>query len=535
MRLSALLLFVMAHGAAAQTLVRSHVGPAGSGFAIADIGDLDGDGHGDYVSGAFGASAVVAYSSAAQAPLWVASVPGGGLGFSVSAAGDVNADGVEDVIAADTLGNRVLIFDGRNGNQLQVLPAPAGASQFGTAVSHVGDVTGDGRSDLIVGAGGGVGHVYLFSGSDGALLATVAGPAEGSRFGAGLAGTRDLDGDGKRDFIVGAPGANGNLGRAYVYSGATRASLFELAPQANGAGNFGQFFVADAGDVDADGITDLYVGSYTETSGGAAYVFSGRDGQRLHRFLGSSSEAIGPGRGAGDVDGDGRADIIVGGYLYGGSGRLQGGRITLFSGASGAVIARVDGTRVGGQFGFDATGVGDVTGDGRVDFIVASPPANTVDLYAGNGAVLPDPPAFDIVAGLGGAWFEPATDGQGFFLEVNPVAGIIAGGWYTFASLAGGSDAQRWFTVLGSYTGDSAQLDVFLTRGGAFDAGPAPRTDQVGSVVLRFENCTQATASYALRESAITGVGSATEGALRQGEIPLQRLTPNVSCVDAQP
>lgn len=377
------LLASLARAQPAADLVRSYTGCCNMGWGVADVTDLDGDSRRDFVAGAPGGSRVVAYSSASATPLWT-SAPGiGSFGWSISDAGDRDGDLRSEIVAGAPNaagGGAARVLSGADGQVVLVLPLPSGASQYGYAVSALPDLDGDMIGELLVGAPGGNGAVYVQSGSDGSLLRTQTGTAA-SQFGSGVSSIADIDGDQMRDYVVGAP--NDGPGRAYVYSGASGALLHTLSAQSTGS-RFGEFFVADAGDVDADGTTDIYVGAYGETGGnGAAYVFSGATGLRIHRIAGTPGEGLGPGRSAGDVDGDGHADIIVGAYTYSGGGVSQGGRIGIFSGADLSFLTRVNGTRPGGQFGFDAVGIGDVTGDGRLDFIVASSPASTVDLFAG--------------------------------------------------------------------------------------------------------------------------------------------------------
>lgn len=363
-------------------LVHSYTGCCGLGFAVADVADLDGDGRRDFVTSAPNGGQVVAYSALSTTPLWTATPGLGNFGWSISDAGDLDGDLLSEVVAGGpaAAGGAVRVLSGLTGEVSLVVPRPAGATLYGYAVSSLPDLNGDDIGELLVGAPGGNGAVYVQSGSDGSVLRTQTGVA-GSEFGAGLASLADVDGDGFRDYVVGAPGDG--VGRAYVYSGATGALLHTLEAQSAG-GRFGDFLVADAGDVDADHTTDIYVGAYNEDAeSGAAYVFSGSTGLRLYRFAGAAGEGMAPGRGAGDVDGDGHADIIVGAYYYSGNGVNLGGRIEIFSGADGSVLTRVYGTRPSGLFGYDAVGLGDVTGDGLLDFIVGSSPANTVDLFSG--------------------------------------------------------------------------------------------------------------------------------------------------------
>ncbi len=533
-RVLILSLLALPFAVGAQTLTRSYSGVGGYGWAVADTPDLDGDGRRDFIVGANGAGQVSAQSSANGQRLWQATLAGSDLGWALSAAGNIDGDGPNDVIAGAPTrsGSGVArLLSGRDGMLLTEIAAPAGSSLFGWAVGQIGDIDADGRGDVLVGAPGGVGNAHIFSGRSGGLIATVTGPQTGGQYGAGIAGLSDLDGDGIREFVVGAPRAAG--GRAYVYSGATRALLFTLNAAIAG-GEFGGFFVADAGDVDADGISDVYVGAPAESNNnGAAYVFSGRTGGRLIYVRGSAGEGLGCGRSAGDVNGDGHADLMVGSYLYGGAGVAQGGRATVFSGADSSVLARVNGTRARGQFGFDAVGLGDVSGDGRLDFIVASSPANAVDLFAG---AIDRSPVLALNAGLSGAWSSPAVSKQGLFFDVQRQLKLITGAWFTHSSLAPASGVGlRWFTVLGPIDSDRAELTIYYTRGAAFDTPAAVTTSVVGTMSLQFLDCTHASAGYVVHENAITGQGDPTLGALRNGVLSLNRVTPDVLCLSSPP
>lgn len=128
---------------------------------------------------------------------------------------------------------------------------------------------------------------------------------------------------------------------------------------------------------------------------------------------------------------------------------------------------------------------------------------------------------FVINPGLNDAWYEPATNGQGFFITVYPEKGTVFVGWFTFDMdfpgqdvIAGLGDAcQRWLTAQGPYDGKRADLVVYNSSGGLFDSVLAvPQLEPIGSITLQFENCTNGTVSYDLP----------TYGLM--GEIPIQRV-----------
>jgi hypothetical protein len=130
--------------------------------------------------------------------------------------------------------------------------------------------------------------------------------------------------------------------------------------------------------------------------------------------------------------------------------------------------------------------------------------------------------------GLSGSWYEYATSGQGFEIEIfpdlpAPGSGFVFVSWFTFAaSAAGGADHQRWYTLSGSLSAgtSSAQLAIAQNTGGNFDALPVTHSVQVGTATLSFSSCTQGTLDYAF-----------TDGSGRHGSIPITRITQNVTCV----
>ncbi|HEU5163173.1 MAG TPA: hypothetical protein VFV54_08525, partial [Thermoanaerobaculia bacterium] len=248
--------------------------------------------------------------------------------------------------------------------------------QFGRHTSAAGDMNGDGFADVFVGApadADGAGTATVFSGNDGAALLTLKGEKAGDAFGSTLAGA-----EGKRRLLmVGAPGAGPRgTGRVYVYKALDAKPAFTMDSDETG-GAFGAMFMSVLGDVDGDRTADLYVSDWANNangrSTGRAYVYSGSDGKALFTHTG---EAAGDGFGigvadAGDVDRDGAADLVIGAWQHA-SAALSGGKVYVYSGRTQKLLRTITGRIPGETFGFDTTNLGDVDGDGAVDFLLTS-------------------------------------------------------------------------------------------------------------------------------------------------------------------
>jgi Ca2+-binding RTX toxin-like protein len=212
-------------------------------------------------------------------------------------------------------------------------------------------------------------------------------PQADAGFGTSVAGVGDVNGDGKTDFVVGAPGqtADGNpgQGQAFVFSGADRSLLYRVddpMPQANA--RFGQA-VAGVGDVNGDDIPDLLVGAPEQTVKGIdrqgwAFVFSGASGSLLYSLdtpIPAERASFGASvADAGDVNGDNIPDLLIGAPSQDGPDLGGQGRAFVFSGADGRPILTLNFPRSeGGSFGRSVAGAGDVTGDGIPDFLVGMP------------------------------------------------------------------------------------------------------------------------------------------------------------------
>jgi hypothetical protein len=336
------------------------VTPLGASYnAVDGLGDIDGDGLGEVVVGTPGAVVVVlirgdpfpiitlerrgiarihAGSSTSIIDV-VGDVEGELFGAAVAGVGDLNGDTVPDFVVGapradpDLQTGRIAAFSGATGELLWELRGFKDA-QFGIAADGLGDVNQDQHPDVVVGArfalGGGL--VVVINGFTGKELYRVFPPGPSELFGSSVAGVGDVDGDGKPDFIVGAPGAGGVPGKAYVYAGETGTLLFALTDGSPG---------------------DLF---------GLAVA------------------------GAGDIDADGRPDMLVGAP----QARREGvpvGSVFVFSGATAALLLRLHGEQAGDLFGNAVDSVGDVTGDGVPEFVVGAPgTSQSLPLFATGSA-----------------------------------------------------------------------------------------------------------------------------------------------------
>jgi len=250
---------------------------------------------------------------------------------------------------------------------------------FGRSVSDAGDINGDGYPDVIAGApdddnnGSNSGSARVFSGKNGGILYTFNGDSAGDRFGA-VSGAGDVNNDGYADVIVGASGDDNNgsnSGSARVFNGNTGTILYTFNGDSSGDG-FGA--VSGAGDVNNDGYADLIVGAYqddnTGTDSGSARIFSGNNGAILYTLNGNSAfDVFGFSvRDAGDVNNDSYDDVIIGAF----GDNNSRGSANVISGKTGMILYTFNGDNPNDEFGISVSGVGDVNNDGYADVAVGA-------------------------------------------------------------------------------------------------------------------------------------------------------------------
>ena len=390
------------------------------GGSVATAGDVNGDGYDDVIVGAalysHGQSSegrAFVYEGSAVGlstrPAWSAEGDQAAayFGHAVATAGDVNGDGYDDVIVGADL------FDGGQDNEGKAFAyygSPSGLSAtpnwtaegnqldaiFGSSVGTAGDVNGDGYDDVIVGAlewtngQSGEGAAFVYLGSPSGLSTGPAWTAQGDQvsaeFGSAVGMAGDVNGDGYDDVIVGATEydhGQTDEGAAFVFQGSATGLSTAASWMGESNADSSRFGVSagTAGDVNGDGFSDVVVGAYTYLPGGRAYAYYGSPlGLSLSpNWIGKTSQS-GADLGisvasAGDTNGDGFDDVLVGANLFDHGQTDEGRAFTFLGSASGlagtpAWIAEAD--QDGAYFGFSTAGAGDVNGDALADRIVGA-------------------------------------------------------------------------------------------------------------------------------------------------------------------
>jgi hypothetical protein len=219
---------------------------------------------------------------------------------------------------------------------------------------------------------------------------TWRGDQAGERFGWAISQLADIDRDGVQEAIIGAVGHVDDQGRPNGHTDVRSGRTGKLIYRFDGApDDVHGYAMADAGDVNRDGVHDIAVGATGERQlaclatprPGRVYVYSGRTGRELLRVEGEADgDQFGAAVGAaGDVDRDGRADLVVGAPCHDGPAGADAGKAYVVSGRTGRVLRTHDGAAAGDALGWGAAGLGDVTGDRRDDYIVGAKDAGPGD------------------------------------------------------------------------------------------------------------------------------------------------------------
>lgn len=352
---------------------------------------------------------------------------GGRFGFALASLGDLDGDGLADM-SAGAPGNHDgagLVFIGRNNggdHQYQVQGSPG--EQLGSALAGLGDVGSDGAPDLVAGApgaNGGAGAAYVVFGradtSDTTTIMTsslggtstegfaITGARGGNHAGSSVAAAGYVNGDMIPDILVGAPDAAEGGGTAYLVYGKTDTGTVSLAAIEDGdttngivvygaAGDHLGFSVAGGGDLDADGFADLVLGAPGDgTTPGSVYVIRGAaalgnidvaDFNGFHILGAAEGDQFGYAvANVGDVNGDGYDDIAIGAPHATAGDRAEAGKVYVIYGApdlSGIDVSNlgtrgftISGAARGDHLGASVAFAGDVNGDGLADIVVGAP------------------------------------------------------------------------------------------------------------------------------------------------------------------
>lgn len=395
------------------------------------------------------------------------------FGTSVAAAGDVNGDGYGDVIVGAYLselgqtdeGFAYIYHGSATGlgvSPVRTLQSDQANAWFGYSVASAGDVNNDGYADVIIGAPhasfpeSNEGRAYIYHGSSTGIGASAARTLEtnqaGANFGISVASAGLLNNDLYGDVVVGAIGYTNTQsaeGAAYLFhgssSGIPTSWVRILEPDVANAA-FG-WSVASAGDINGDGFGDLVVGAINYTNGesgeGAAFVYMGTSTGIASNTPAKTLEGaqVGSARGcavagSGDNNGDGYADIVVGSYNFDTSGTTNAGRITWYKGsATGLVtsglIQSQSYEQTSAGTGFSVAAAGDVNGDGLADIAFGTwamdngsvADAGRVTVHFGH----PD----GLLGNVGADWIKNGSQSLAYLGSVVASAGDVNGDGYS--------------------------------------------------------------------------------------------------------
>jgi hypothetical protein len=393
----------------------------GFGSSVGSAGDVNGDGFDDLLvgsndlfPGSTGQGRAFAFHGSSMGltirPTWIGDSAQSGA--TVGTAGDVNGDGFDDVILGartDSNGQsaegRAFVYHGSVSGLASTPEWTAESDQafarFGISVGTAGDVNGDGYHDVIVGAytytndQEAEGRAFVYRGSASGLATTPAWTAEGDQeggfFGISVGTAGDVNGDGFSDVIVGAHGFdNGQSeeGRAFAYHGSSSGLSTTPAWTAESdqtSSDFG-WPVGTAGDVNGDGFDDAIVGAADFTnddpSEGRAFVYHGSSSGLASSPSWTAegdqgdcdfAQSVGA---AGDVNGDGFDDVIVGARHFD-HGQNDEGVAWIYHGSGSGLLTtpsrRTEGGQESAEFGWSVSSAGDVNGDGYDEVVIGAP------------------------------------------------------------------------------------------------------------------------------------------------------------------
>ncbi len=462
------------------TIIESNVAGAEFGSRVAGPGDVNGDGHADLAVGAPGldngatanAGAVYLIPGSGRGPAFTdasladsvvrGTLANQSLGGALGAAGDVNNDGYGDVVAGSpglsngqtNEGRAHLLLGSANTNGLRrasdlAIEANTAGAGLGLAVAGAGDTNGDGFGDLAVAApsfgGANNGRVFLYlggaNGPDTTADGTLIGPT-GAGFGEALARAGDVNGDGFGDLLVGAPNfsdGQADEGRIYLYPGASGGITAATTPVTFDSDVAGALLgtAVGASDTNGDGLHDVLAGAPGLANGqpgeGRVYLLRGSPGGLITASPATVESDLANARfgvavaGAGDVNNDGRGDVVVGAPGFNGGQ----GRIYVYFGQAAGLAAPIirDGDEAAAEFGAAVDTAGDVDSDGFADVAAGAPGTNggagTVYVYEGGATTIVDVP-YSYASAVDGARLGSSLAG-GLDLDHDAIADVVVG------------------------------------------------------------------------------------------------------------
>lgn len=372
------------------------------GFSVSNAGDVNGDGYSDLISGAreFGSGKGRAYiyfggTNIDNVPdvILTGEAVGNYFGYSVSTAGDVNGDGYADVLVgayghnAQT-GKAYVFFGGQFMDNVPdiTMTGESSSNEFGISVSDAGDVNGDGYSDFIVGAHAIFsrrGKAYLYFGNsqpNGIADVVMGNYSPGDEFGVSVSSAGDVNNDGFADVIIGAEGTSTSRGTIYIFLGSSDMNAVpDLMILGEASNNEFGHSVSCAGDVNSDGFDDVIVSALLYQVGGnyvgRTYLFLGNvlmDTIPDFKVTGNPDNRLGPAvSNAGDVNGDGFGDIVIGSYRM----QQDKGSVSIYYGGESIdsiADLTINGITTADRYGTSVSSAGDVDGDGYSDIFIGA-------------------------------------------------------------------------------------------------------------------------------------------------------------------